>query len=252
MRPPKLGQHFLTDNDTLQRIVAHIRPQAQERFVEIGPGKGQLTRPLLASGAQVWAIEKDTDLAGTLSARLGEFQNMLTVTQGDAARNLPLPPNGAWRAVGNLPYAISSPVLIALPAYLPRLADAHFMLQKEFALRLAAQPGSRTYGRISVAVQAFFTVDTLFEVSAASFTPMPKVASMMTRLQPLKRPKTITDHKVFSKVVRQAFAQRRKQLANALATLPVSLPDNIGGLRAEMLGVDEFISIANLLAKNSK
>ncbi len=248
MRSPRLGQHFLTDSDILRRMIEFINPKAQDCFVEIGPGKGQLTRPLLASGAKVLAIELDRDLASKLSERMGKLNLSLTVSQKDAARGLPIPERGFWRAVGNLPYAISSPVLTRLPNYLPRLIDGHFMLQKEFAQRMAAQPGSRIYGRLSVAVQAFFSVEALFEVPANSFTPPPQVKSMVVRMRPLDEPKKILDHKIFTLVTRQAFAQRRKQLRNALGALSIEVPDNIAGLRAESLRVDQFIGLANKIA----
>lgn len=248
-----LGQHFLRDRTVVEQILRAIAPRPGEPIVEIGPGAGALTLPLLERHRALTVIEFDRDLVGPLAARaaaLGELSiiqaDVLTVdfTALAAGRML--------RLVGNLPYNISSPILFHVLQHAAVIADMHFMLQLEVVERMAAAPGGRQYGRLSVMLQAVCEVEPLFEVPPSAFDPPPKVDSAVVRLRP--RPAagmTASDPVVFEQVVRQAFAQRRKTLRNSWAGLvdPATMlalgidPGN----RAERLPLQDFIAVAQRL-----
>jgi len=250
-RPRKrFGQHFLHDAQVIDRLVRAIAPQPQDRLLEIGPGEGVLTRPLLGSGARVTVVELDRDLAATLFNRLGQPSG-LEIIQADilsmdlsaVAEQRPL------RVVGNLPYNISTPILFHLFEHLAVVRDMHFMLQKEVVDRMVAAPGSRDYGRLSVMASFFCEMDWLFDVPPSAFRPPPKVMSAIVRL----RPKSLGEAELavlpaLQQVVRNAFGQRRKTLRNSLRTLlDESAIEAAGidpGLRAERLGLDEFRRLA--------
>ena len=252
-RPRKrFGQNFLTDANIVAKILEAIAPERGDRLVEIGPGQGALTRRLLERVAHLDAIEVDRDLAPEV-ARLAEPER-LTVHAADALTfdfaALAEARGGPLRVVGNLPYNISSPLLFHLLDQLPAVADMHFMLQREVVDRLAAQPGSKTYGRLSVMVQARCRVTPLFQVPPGAFYPIPKVSSAVVRLRPnpadAPRPR---DHAAFSAVVARAFQARRKTLRNALKGLcPPERVREAGvdpGARAETLSVADFIRLAD-------
>lgn len=258
-RPRKrFGQHFLHDDGVLARIVAALTPRPDDRLVEIGPGEGALTGPLLASGARLTVIELDRDLAARLRAR---NHPRLEVVQADvleidlaalAARR-----GGSLRLVGNLPYNISTPILFQALAAAAHLVDMHFMLQKEVVVRMAAAPGSRDYGRLSVMLQAVCQVQPLFEVPPHAFRPPPRVDSAVVRVLPgaPQRP-AITDPACFAALVKAAFAQRRKTLRNSLqghldqqALAAAGLDP---GLRAEQVPVDHWIRLANVVAETAR
>ena len=246
-RPP-LGQHFLTDDAVLAQVLECIKPQAQDTFVEVGPGSGCLTIPLVASGATVYAIERDRRLATTLAACLAAGDGCCEITIGDAVHGLPIPAAGAWRLVGNIPYSISSPLLAGLVPVSDRMIDGHLMLQREFALRLGAQPGSRTYGRLSVGMQAHFAIEIVLAVSSLAFTPPPQVESSLVRIVPQVASRRITDLSLFDELVQRAFNQRRKKLGTALGSWAVLLDEGMAQLRAEALSVEDYIVLANRLA----
>ena len=243
-----LGQHLLADQGVLDEFVAQIDPQPGQIFVEPGPGTGRLTEPLLAAGAKVIAIERDPGCVRMLPARMGALAARLVVTSGDAAQDLPVPQRQAWRLAGNIPYQISSPLLINLCGQRPAPQDAHLMVQHEFAQRAAARPGSRVYGRLSVTLQASFQVQYLFSIPSSAFKPPPKVASAAIRLVPLRLTRTPADVAIFSEIVRLAFAQRRKKLGNALATLGPDAAGRHARLRAEQLGVNDYLDLADAIA----
>lgn len=245
-RPP-LGQHFLADQQVLAKLVAAINPRATDVFIEVGPGTGVLTVPLLEAGAQVIAIECDRRLAEQLTRRLGKLAQRLEVVVGDAAKQLPQPSAANWRLVGNLPYAISSPLLTGLANRRAGLVDVCVMVQHEFADRLAAQPHSRSYGRLSVVVQARFEVEYLFAVAPQAFAPPPKVTSAVVRLKPLANVPAVVDRAAFETVTRLAFGQRRKRLDNALASLECGVDDELAGLRAENISVADYVRLADRL-----
>jgi 16S rRNA (adenine1518-N6/adenine1519-N6)-dimethyltransferase len=251
-RPRKrFGQNFLHDPAVIGRIVAAIHAAGNEQLVEIGPGQGAITVPLLRQAGRLAVVELDRDLIGPLQkhcAGLGE----LTVYNTDALRFdfCELAGEGTLRIVGNLPYNISTPLLFHLLAQHHCIRDMHFMLQKEVVERMAATPGSRQYGRLSVMLQYRCEVTHLFNIGPGAFTPPPKVESAFVRLVPYACPPVqVTDAAVFEQLVRQAFAQRRKTLRNALRGLLEA--DAISALgidpvaRAETLSVSDFATLAN-------
>ena len=246
-----LGQHFLVDNHYIGRIVAAIRPQPDDLMVEIGPGPGALTRPLLETLRKLHVVELDRDMVARLEA---EFPaERLSIHRADALR-FPFGELGPdLRVVGNLPYNISSPLLFHLAEYAVGIRDMCFMLQKEVVDRMAAVPATPDYGRLSVMLQARFRVDKLFTVPPGAFRPPPKVDSAIARLTPLPLEAVpYRDHAVFAEVVARAFGQRRKTLRNTLKGLlddaMFATLDIDPGRRGETLSVAEFAAIANSLA----
>lgn len=251
-RPRKrFGQHFLHDPAVIERIVAAIRPARGERLVEIGPGEGALTLPLLAHGAQLTVIELDRDLARALAAR-PEAGTTLEVIEADALKvtlaDLAAP-GERLRLAGNLPYNVSTPLLFHLLAQAACIRDMHFMLQREVVERMAAGPGSKSYGRLSVMLAATCRVEALFDIGPGAFRPPPRVWSSIVRLEPwLEPPFVVADPARFAEVVRRAFGQRRKTLRNALS----GLVDEAGiraagcdpGARAETLPAAAFARLA--------
>lgn len=252
-----LGQHFLVDRYYIDRIIHVINPQPNDHIVEIGPGQGAITLPLLKCCGSLTAIELDRDLIAPLTAAatpIGKLdiihRDVLTVDLSILAKQ----GNKKLRLVGNLPYNISSPILFHVLQQAAIIADMHFMLQKEVVDRMAAPPGSKVYGRLSVMLQAWCEVTTMFVVPPDAFQPPPKVNSAITRLVP-RDPTTIriADTKRFSDIVRAAFGQRRKTLRNSLADICTPAHFEHAGIRtnarAEQLEVTEFIALAN--AKNT-
>lgn len=247
-----LGQHFLHEQAYIERIVDAVAPRPGDRLIEIGPGQGALTLPLLRRHGALTVIEFDRDLiapltraasgAGTLEVIHRDVLEVdFTALAGDG------PP---LRVVGNLPYNISSPILFHMLEHSTAIADMHFMLQKEVVERMAAGPGSKAYGRLSVMLQAGCLVMPLFEVPPEAFRPPPKVDSAVVRLAPRPPGEAgIHDPARFAAVVRAAFGQRRKTLRNALSGL--CGPEHFEaagiepGTRAERLSVAEFVRLAN-------
>ena len=249
----RFGQNFLHDQQVIDRIIASIAPQPTDLLVEIGPGQAALTRPLLESGAELHLIELDRDLVENLESQFSGQPN-ITIHSCDALRaNLPeLTGHRPFRLIGNLPYNISTPLIFHMLQWNELIVDMHFMLQKEVVDRMAAPPGSRTYGRLSVMAQYRANITPLFDVLPESFTPTPKVRSTIVRLQPLKKPPV--DAGTFenlAKVVTAAFSMRRKTLRNSLRT--VFSEDQIlatgidPGQRAEQLSLSQFAALARSL-----
>ena len=257
-RPRKyFGQHFLHDRNIIDKILAGIAPRADEHFVEIGPGHGALTRPLLERVGRLDVIEIDRDLAAELTTEFSDPKFSIHV--GDALKfdfaTLGAG-DGVLRLAGNLPYNISTPLLFHILDHHQRFRDIHVMLQKEVVDRMTAPPGNRTYGRLTVSLAARCRVESLFVVRPGSFTPAPRVDSAVARLIPdPERRAEIVDEAVFDRVVAQAFNQRRKRLANALRSIITeSQIEALGidpGARAETLDVDAFIRLGNRSATNS-
>ncbi len=251
------GQHFLHDAAILQRIVQAIAPQSGERVIEIGPGDGALTLPLLRALGRMSVIELDRDLIPRLRTAadgVGELDivnaDVLRVDLAALGDGTPL------RVVGNLPYNISSPILFHCLDHLDVIRDMHFMLQKEVVDRMAAAPGSKVYGRLSVMLQLACRVEPLIEVPPQAFRPPPKVDSAVVRLTPLpaaRRPQV--DATLIARVVRAAFGQRRKTLANALRdVLPVERIEAAGidpRARAEQLAPAAFVTLAAVAAREA-
>jgi 16S rRNA (adenine1518-N6/adenine1519-N6)-dimethyltransferase len=255
-RPRKrFGQHFLHDPAVIARIVAAIQPRESDAIVEIGPGQGAITLPLLHAARRLQVVELDRDLIDPLREQCREAGE-LTLHNADALRidfchltgdAVPL------RIVGNLPYNISTPLLFHLLLQVRCIRDMHFMLQKEVVDRLAAAPGSRQYGRLSVMVQYRCRVTSLFTIGPGAFHPPPRVESAFVRLEPYRElPVAVDDEAVLEMLVRRAFAQRRKTLRNALrGILEEETIRSLGidpSLRAEMLGLREFAALANYAA----
>lgn len=253
----RFGQNFLHDEHVINRIVQAIVPGPQQTLIEIGPGQGALTQPLLDAAGRLTAIEIDRDLAAQLRSRYANnigFRliegdvldiDFATLGQGPAA----------LRIVGNLPYNISTPLLFRLLQHGHLIHDMVFMLQLEVVKRLAAGPDDDDYGRLSVMMQYHCDVDMLFKVPAGAFTPQPKVESAIVRLTP-HRPSQWppVNEEALAAVVKAAFGQRRKTLRNTLkgvfsaermAQLPVDL-----GLRAENLGVSDYVRLAALVEQD--
>lgn len=244
------GQHFLHERAYLDRIVAAVRPAAGDALVEIGPGEGALTLPLLAAAGRLTAIEVDPDLIPGLRERAGDV-GALDIVHADVlgVDLTALAAGRRLRIVGNLPYYISSPILFHCLGHADAIADMHFMLQKEVVERMAAAPGSKTYGRLSVMLQLACRVTTLFTVPPGAFRPPPKVDSAVVRLVP--RPSDERHNAnpvVLADVVRAAFAQRRKTLSNALKGRLDAATIHAAGIdpraRAETLAPTDFITLA--------
>ena len=247
----RFSQNFLHDAHYIERIVGAVDPRPGDRVVEIGPGLAAITAPLIARAQHVTCVEIDRDLAARLRERFTPEQ--LTLVEADALtvdwRALAEAAPGPLRIVGNLPYHISTPLLFALLPIADRVRDQHFMLQKEVVDRMAAEPGSDDYGRLSVMLQWRYVVTRLFIVPAGAFSPPPQVQSAIVRLVP--RPLAdlpAVDVARFGKVVAAAFGQRRKTLRNALAPLLDEARIRAAGVdpqaRGETLGVDDFVRLA--------
>ena len=251
-RPRKrFGQHFLHDPRVLARIVEAINPTPDDFIVEIGPGEGALTRPLLERLGKLEAIELDRDLAAQLAARFPPWR--LTVHCADALEfDFNRFPAGT-RLAGNLPYNISTPLLFHLTQYAERVRDMHFMLQLEVVERMVAAHSTPEYGRLSVALQTRFRMKKLFNVSRGAFQPPPKVESAVVRMEPLAE-RLQLERTRFDDLLRSAFSARRKQLRNAL---PLAMADyaelNIDPRsRPENLSPADYVRIAEYLAFNHR
>lgn len=252
-RPRKrFGQNFLKDEQIIQQIIDAVCLQREDNLLEIGPGMGALSMPLLQSVDKLKVIEIDRDLQAYLKTlapqeRLEIFnEDALDVDYSQFGEQL--------RVVGNLPYNISTPLIMHLLDYRSHIKDMHFMLQKEVVERMAAEPGSKAYGRLSVMLQYYCSVQYLFTVPPTAFNPEPKVQSAVVRIKPYEhRPYEAIEHQVLKSLVTQAFSMRRKTLANNLKkTLNAEQLIAIGvdpGLRPEQISIEKYIQIAKLINK---
>jgi 16S rRNA (adenine1518-N6/adenine1519-N6)-dimethyltransferase len=249
-----LGQHFLHDPGTIARIVSAIDPSPSDRLVEIGPGRGAITVPLLKAAGSLDVVELDADVLPLLSERcrgLGELRIHREDALGFDLRALRAdgPP---LRLAGNLPYNISTPLLFRFVAQLDAVQDMHFMLQKEVVTRMAAPPGGKDYGRLTVMLAPWVRVEPLFDIGTGAFSPPPKVISTFFALRPHARPPfRVADVDAYARVVAAAFGQRRKTLRNALAGLLDVPAIEAAGVdpraRAETLPADRFAALADVL-----
>lgn len=257
----RFGQNFLHDQSIIDHLLASIAPQVGQCFIEIGPGLGALTIPLLSSLGQLTVIELDRDLIPILEKKcrgIGELSvHQMDVLQCDIRQLMreALKTNEI-RIVGNLPYNISTPLLFHLFQYIDHIADMTFMLQKEVVDRLAAQCGESNYGRLSVMTQYYCQVEKLFTVPPQAFRPPPKVDSAIVHLQAKNPSLVVDDIAMLEKVSRIAFQQRRKTLRNSLKSL-ISAESLMQlaidpSLRPENLTVDEYVLISNYLTKENK
>jgi len=251
-RPRKrFGQHFLTDPGIIEAIVRSIAPTQADIVVEIGPGKGAITTPLLARAGTLHAIELDRDLAASLRVRYADEAN-LYIHEADALRFDFSSLGDSLRIVGNLPYNISTPLLFRLLEYRERILDMHFMLQKEVVDRMAATPGSRAYGRLSIMLGCHFEMEALFDVDQSAFDPPPAVTSAIVRLIPLPAGTyDIHDESCLSRLVATAFSQRRKTIRNSLRqVVDEARLRSVGidpGMRPETVSIAEYVQLANTL-----
>jgi 16S rRNA (adenine1518-N6/adenine1519-N6)-dimethyltransferase len=234
-RPRKrFGQHFLHEAGVRRRIVEAIAPAKDDFIVEIGPGEGALTRPLLALAGSVHAIEIDRDLAAALRSMPGVVVHEADALEFDFGQF----PAG-MRIVGNLPYNISTPLLFYLARYAARVRDMHFMLQAEVVERMVAAPSTAAYGRLSVALQARFSMEKLFKVAKGAFRPAPKVESALVRMTP-RQPMLQIDEQL----LRRAFSARRKTLRNALRGVDFAAAGIDPGLRPENLSPEDYARLS--------
>jgi 16S rRNA (adenine1518-N6/adenine1519-N6)-dimethyltransferase len=264
-RTRALGQHFLRDDAVARRIVALVHPGPRDLVVEIGPGQGALTGHLAAAAGRLLALEVDAPLAAALAARFAAAPHV-EIRVADARRfdyasvpRLKPDPAGRVLVVGNLPYSVGKPILLALVEAGRAVDEMALMLQKEVAERIAAAPGGRSYGSLSVLTQVACEVRLAFVVSPGAFRPPPAVESAVLHLRVRPAPPVpVADPARFRSVVKAAFGQRRKSLPNALAAglgLPVAraraLVEAAGiapGRRAETLSLAEFARLAEMIA----
>ncbi|TNG00272.1 MAG: 16S rRNA (adenine(1518)-N(6)/adenine(1519)-N(6))-dimethyltransferase RsmA [Gammaproteobacteria bacterium] len=253
-RPRKrFGQHFLHDPLVLDKIVLSIEPDNTDTIVEIGPGEGALTCPLLTRLDKMIAIELDRDLAPALQEKcqpIGELELHNTDALKFDFCQL-ITGNKKIRIVGNLPYNISTPLLFHLADHARCIQDLHVLVQREVAHRIISPPGNKNYGRLSVMMQLYFFTEALFEVSPGAFRPPPKVQSTFLRLIPHSQPPVeILNQNRFSSIVAAAFSQRRKTLRNCLkGILDSSQIEQAGidpGVRAETLPLEAFAALSNV------
>lgn len=255
----KFGQNFLVDEQIITDIINAIRPEPGDNMLEIGPGLGALTRPLLKRLNHLHVIEIDRDIIARLEHDhpQGDQEAKLTIHAGDALlfdiAVLPTP----LRIVGNLPYNISSPLLFHFSAYTGQIRDMHFMLQNEVVERMVATHSTPEYGRLSVMLQYRFSMEKLLDVPPESFRPAPKVNSAVVRMVPLPASEIqVCNEKLFAAIVGAAFGQRRKTLRNTLRNY-LSEADFMqlginAQLRAENLDVEAFTKMANYLSSSNR
>ena len=253
----QLGQHFLSSPGVVEKIIRAVNPKPGEFIVEIGPGGGALTFPLLRAHGELTVIEFDRDLVEPLAIEGGQHgrlsiihRDVLQVDFGKLGRGHDV--EGPLRLVGNLPYNISTPILFHVMEHAEAVRDMHFMLQKEVVDRMAAEPGSKTYGRLSVMLQAVCRVTPLFDVPPGAFTPPPKVDSAVVRLVPRPLGEAgVKDPAHFARTVAAAFSQRRKTLRNALSTVcgaeAIAAAGIDPGARAEQVAVESYVKLSNQL-----
>jgi len=255
----RFGQHFLHDPGIIRKIIDSVGPSEQDKIIEIGPGLGAITLPLLDKVKTLTAIEIDRDAAAALAARVGTGAD-LRIIVGDAlktdfcavAAGL-VPALAQARIVGNLPYNISTPLMFHLLDQVECIADMHFMLQKEVVRRMAAAPGNKEYGRLTVMLALRCRIERLFDIGPGAFNPPPRVSSSFVRLIPdATLGNQLEDAALFERLVRTAFSGRRKTLRKSLAAL--AGPDDFvkaavdASLRPEQLSAAEFVRLTNACA----
>ena len=245
----RFGQHFLTDASVLGAIVDVIAPRPGQALVEIGPGLGAMTKPLVAASGRLTVIELDRDLAARLRKR-----SELTVVEADVLKvdfaALATQAGQSLRIVGNLPYNISTPILFHLLEAVDHVLDQHFMLQKEVVDRMAAGPGKKDYGRLSVMLQWRYAIESVLDVPPTAFEPPPRVDSALVRMLPLPAPAGV-DAALLGELVQVAFSQRRKLLRHTLGRW-LEERGFAGAFdvqrRAEEVAVAEYLDLARICA----
>lgn len=249
----RFGQHFLHDRSIIERILNAVDPQAGENLIEIGPGQGALTYPLLQRCERLLAIELDRDLIPVLERQAKQF-GQLEIINADILKFelTSIASSEKFRLVGNLPYNISTPLMFHLLQSAQLIKDMHFMVQKEVAQRIVASCADSSYGRLSVMMQYHCQCQYLFEVAPGCFKPPPKVDSAVIRLIPRDAPVAdIGDYENFSQIVQTAFSQRRKTISNSLKTMldreTIVACGVDPGLRAEKLDISDFARLSKAL-----
>lgn len=255
----RFGQNFLQDQSVIDGIIAAIDPQIDQHIVEIGPGRGALTIPLLQATDSLDVIELDRDLIPLLQARLSSYRQ-LAIHEADALQfdyHSLVKQHKKLRVIGNLPYNITTPLLFHLLTQSDCIEDMCFMLQREVVERICAHPGTKTYGRLSIMIQFQCQVEQLFIVPPEAFDPVPKVESAIVYLRP--RMDNLDDRKylkVLSDIVSTAFSQRRKTIANTLKNLLSKeqlIAVNIEpGQRPETVSLEQYIELARAMAKSDE
>ena len=246
----KFGQNFLTDQSVIKEILNHLKPSAHDKILEIGPGMGAITIPLLNKLNHISVIEIDADMINYLQKKIPEEKINIINHDVLSINNKDLEVYD--RIIGNLPYYISTEILIKMIDIYGSLKDIHFMFQKEVADRITANPGNKNFGRLSVLIQYFFDSEILFDISANAFSPPPKIESSFIKLIPRKKEglkfKNLNN---FKKVIKTAFQFKRKTLRNNFKD--ILSEDNFNSLginpqkRAEMLSIDDFVNIENYI-----
>ena len=238
----RFGQNFLVDNRVINQIISTIAPKKDDNIIEIGPGKGALTFPLVEYLEHLSVIEIDRDLITILEAQNNQ---KISIYNSDALAFDFNQFSKKLRIVGNLPYNISSPLLFHLLSYKDNIIDMTFMLQKEVVERIVASPGSKSYGRLSVVIQAFFDAELMFVVPKDSFDPQPKIESAILYLKTKSAP-LVQNLKPLENIVKLAFSQRRKTLKNCLKSKLNQSQTTIDlSQRAEMLTLENFVTLMN-------
>ncbi len=252
----RFGQNFLTDHSIITQLIDCIHPDNSETIIEIGPGLGALTKPLLSKITQLHVIEIDRDIVSWMQreyAKPDYAHNQLVMHNVDALKFDFASLGNTLRVTGNLPYNISTPILFHLIKNLECIKDMHFMLQKEVVERMVAEPSTSAYGRLSVMLQYYLRMEYLITVPPEAFEPAPKVESAFVRCTPhTTLPFIANDTALFAKVVLAAFSQRRKTIRNTLKTFlndddftKLNLDSR---LRAENLSVSQFVMVTNYLS----
>lgn len=258
----RFGQNFLIDESVIQRIVDSINPEEEDAIIEIGPGLGAITKPLLKRVKELNVIELDKNVIPKLISNCA-LHGTPVIHQTDVLKfdfqkfQKKLAQKKLLRVIGNLPYNISTPVIFLLLENRDIIKDMHFMLQKEVVDRISAEPGNKVYGRLSVMVQTYFKTTPLFLVPSHAFSPAPKVESAILRLTPDNHfSSMVKDYSTYSIMVREAFAQRRKTLKNTLKNICTEDDIRAAGInpaqRAESLEVTDFLTLHNHLITASQ
>ena len=248
----RLGQHFLHDKNIINKIIRFVQPNKLDNFIEIGPGEGAITIPLIKKISKLILIEKDRSLIPILKDNLSDFQNITFINEDILKYEFKDITKDEIRIIGNLPYNISTEILFKIASTPLAIIDAHFMLQKEVIDRIIAKPGSKEYGRLSIMCQVYFDVKKLFEISPNAFYPKPKVQSAYIRMKRLKSKFKNNKHeKCFYEIVRKSFIARRKMIKTSLKDIitendwvKLGIDNN---KRPEQLSVENFLNISSML-----
>ena len=251
----RFGQHLLTNPITISNIVKVINPKKHDHLIEIGPGRGAITIPVLKKVGTLHAIELDRDIAKEVTENCKNIGELI-IHHGDVLNfdfNTVARIDNPIRLFGNLPYNISTPLLFHLLTFSDVIIDMHFMLQKEVVDRIIAAAGDSNYSRLSIMIQCSYKVESLFDISPHEFTPPPKVNSSFMRLIPTDEyQKQIKDHDIFSKLVESAFQQRRKTINNSLSKLTTEVQLRNASIqvtqRPQEISIPQYIKLANELA----